>query len=272
MFEWKNIFRGMAMGVSDLIPGVSGGTIALVLGIYHRLIAAINNLFSKNWKEQLGFLVPLGIGMGLAIFSLSTLLTWLLEDYPQPTFFFFIGLILGTIPFLLKAADYKHSFQPYHYLILIVAAILIIASGLVREEGTEAAITSLTMSDYVFLFFAAWLASSAMILPGVSGSFILLLLGTYETVITAVSSFNLPVLFVVGSGVLVGISVMSKFLLYLLRFHRTGTYAVMCGLLVGSIFVIFPGVEGNLPLLIVSFLTLGAGFFIAVILGNVERQ
>ncbi|SFE62808.1 DUF368 domain-containing protein [Alteribacillus iranensis] len=271
MFEWKNIFRGMAMGASDLIPGVSGGTIALVLGIYHRLLAAINHFFSKRWKEQLGFFIPLGLGIGIAIFSLSNLLEWLLMDYPQPTFFFFIGLILGTIPFLLREADYKHSFRPLHYLILIVAAVLIILSGLFREEDAGTIITSLSAADYIYLFFAAWLASSAMILPGVSGSFILLLLGVYETVIHAISSLQFSVLLTVGAGVVIGIVVMSKLLHHLLRKHPTGTYAVMTGLLIGSLFVIFPGIGANITLLLLSIITLVIGFLLAVTLGRLER-
>ncbi|MFB4163596.1 DUF368 domain-containing protein [Alteribacillus sp. JSM 102045] len=271
MFEWKNIFRGIAMGASDLIPGVSGGTIALVLGIYHRLITAINHFFSRKWKEQLGFFIPLGIGIGIAIISLSNLLEWLLATHPQPTFFFFMGLILGTIPLLLKEADYKYQFKPYHFVIVATAAVLIILSGVYKGEENGEVVQSLTASDYVYLFFSGWLASSAMILPGVSGSFILLILGVYETIIHAVTSFQLPVIFTVGLGIIIGITIMSKFLHYLLRQHRTGTYAVMSGLLIGSLFVIFPGLGSSPLVMVISFLTFITGWGLTVLLGKLDR-
>ncbi|WP_240376273.1 DUF368 domain-containing protein [Bacillus piscicola] len=272
MLEWKNILRGLAMGASDLVPGVSGGTIALVLGIYDRLIKTINEFFSRKWKEQLGFLIPLAVGMGIAIFSLSNLLKWLLADYPQPTFFFFIGLILGTIPFLLRKADYKRQFQGYHYIIFTAAAAVIILSGVFRAEETGQAITTLSASDYMFLFLAGWVASSAMILPGISGSFVLLLLGVYDTILQAVSSLNFGILLTVGVGVVVGIVVMSKFLHYLLRSHPTGIYAVMSGLLFGSLFVIFPGIPADASLVTISAVTFLAGLAIAMILGKIEEN
>ncbi|WP_026703009.1 DUF368 domain-containing protein [Salibacterium aidingense] len=271
MFEWRNILRGMAMGASDIIPGVSGGTIALVLGIYHRLIAAVNNFFSRRWKEQLGFFIPLGIGIGLAVFSLSSMLEWLLASYPQPTFFLFLGLILGTIPFLLREADYKRTFTGKHYVVLAAAAVLVILSGMFRgDEG--AVMQSLSFSDYLLLFFSGWLASTAMILPGVSGSFILLILGVYSTVIHAVSSLYLPVLLILAAGIVLGIAIMSKFLHYLLRYHPTGTYAVMTGLLIGSLFVVFPGLGAGFAQLLLSIVTFLTGLLLAFILGKIERS
>ncbi|SDH89891.1 putative membrane protein [Alteribacillus persepolensis] len=273
MFEWKNILRGMAMGASDLIPGVSGGTIALVLGIYHRLIAAINHFFSRKWKEQLGFFIPLGIGIGIALISLSNLLEWLLQTYPGPTYSFFMGLILGTIPILLKEADYKYSFRPYHYVIVAAAAVFIILTGI--YSGAESAgqiVHTLTASDYVYLFFAGWLASSAMILPGVSGSFVLLILGAYETIIHALTSLDIPIIITVGFGVLAGITIMSKFLHYLLSVYRTGTYAVMSGFLIGSLFVIFPGLSGSAILLLISIGAFLAGWALTLFLQKLETR
>src|SRR5690625_6766712 len=98
--EWKNLYRGIAMGVIDVVPGISSSTIAVLLGIYDRLIAALSGLFSKEWKKHLQFLLPLGIGIAFAIFSFSHVMNWLLEHYNRQTFYFFIGLIIGVLPFL----------------------------------------------------------------------------------------------------------------------------------------------------------------------------
>src|SRR5699024_12193684 len=95
--EWKNIYRGMAMGVSDIVPGVSGGTIAVILGIYDQFIASINGLFSKDWKRHLAFLIPLALGMGTAIVLFSHVMKWLLNHHDKVTFYFFIGLIVGIL-------------------------------------------------------------------------------------------------------------------------------------------------------------------------------
>lgn len=92
MWEWRNIYRGMLMGASDVVPGVSGGTIAVVLGIYDRLIEAINGFFTKEWKKHLKFLLPLGIGVVTSILLLARLIEWLFEHYPGPTQFFFPGI------------------------------------------------------------------------------------------------------------------------------------------------------------------------------------
>src|SRR5690625_5145324 len=107
LMEWKNLYRGFIMGGTDVIHGVSGGTIAVVLGIYDRLIAAINGIFSKDWKKHLGFLIPLGIGIVTAIFTLAHLMEWLLIYYPGPTFYFFLGLIIGVLPLLFREVDVK---------------------------------------------------------------------------------------------------------------------------------------------------------------------
>lgn len=100
--EWKNIYRGFFMGISDLIPGVSGGTIAFILGIYDDLLASISGFFSRHWKKHIGFLLPLAIGIGAALLSLSRVMEYLLKNHYAPTQFFFIGLIVGVLPFIAK--------------------------------------------------------------------------------------------------------------------------------------------------------------------------
>ncbi|QKS70775.1 DUF368 domain-containing protein [Paenalkalicoccus suaedae] len=258
--HWKNIYRGLVMGIADLIPGVSGGTMAVILGIYQELIHSINGFFSKDWKKHLGFLVPLGIGIAGALVLFSSVIRFLLANYSQPTFFFFTGLVIGVIPVILVLADSKKSFNAVHFVLITVAAVAVALTAFVRED-TGALITDLSMGTMVLLFFAGWMASMAMLLPGISGSLILLLFGVYATAIDALSitSPNFPVIFLVGSGVVLGFVISSKAIRYLFKHYPSYTYAVVVGLLIGSIFVVFPGFgQGSIVLSILSFL-LGAG-------------
>ncbi|GEN32303.1 putative membrane protein [Cerasibacillus quisquiliarum] len=265
--EWKNIYRGFFMGASDLIPGVSGGTIALLLGIYDRFIEAINGLFSRKWKRHLTFLIPLGIGAGTAIVSLSKVINWLLKHHPGPLQFFFLGLILGVLPFLTQQADMKNKFRLYHYGILIVGAILV---GSIEFLGTI--MDNLSISDYVFLFFSGILASAAMILPGISGSMILLVIGAYATIIHAINNFQFDVIIVTGLGIVIGIVTMSKLINYFLNRYFTATFACVIGFVIGSLIIVFPGWPSESREMITSVATFALGLFGAYILGKVEHH
>ncbi|MCM3761405.1 DUF368 domain-containing protein [Alkalihalobacillus oceani] len=262
----------MTMGISDLIPGVSGGTIALVLGIYQNLLAAINGLFTRQWKKHLLFLLPLGIGIGAALLAVSHLVEWLLAEYPQPTFFFFLGLIIGIIPKLLHDIEFRRSFTPVHYGLLLIGALIVGLTVFIKEDELAPVMTALTTGDYALLFFAGWLASSAMILPGISGSFIFLLFGVYPTVVNALSTINFPVIITVGAGIAIGLIVTSRFIAWLLRQFRVGTYAVIIGFIIGSIIVIYPGIGTDRFLLLVSVLTFLIGAGCAFLLSRFEQK
>ncbi|WP_099156495.1 DUF368 domain-containing protein [Virgibacillus ndiopensis] len=267
--EWKNIYRGMLMGASDVIPGVSGGTIAVLLGIYDRLIAAINGILSKEWKKHIGFLIPLGIGIGAAILLLSRVIEWLFAHYPGPTQFFFLGLIIGILPYLFHQADAKNTFGLKHFVLLIIGAI-IVGSMAFLQADEPAVIENITSSTYILLFFAGVLASSAMILPGISGSFMLLLIGVYPTIISAISNLQLDIIAVTGVGIVIGILVMSKIINFFLNRYRYMTFALIIGLVIGSVIVVFPGWPESTSLLLLSIGTFAVGLFAAYILGRVE--
>src|SRR5690625_1084200 len=262
--EWKNIYRGMVMGVSDVVPGVSGGTIAVILGFYDRLIAAINGLFTRQWKKQLNFLIPLVIGVALAIFSFSRVMNWLLAHYEQPTYYFFLGLIIGILPYLFRESEAKTTFTWYHILLLLLGVLLISFLPLNPDEG--AIIEQKTFSTYLLLFFSGFIASAAMILPGISGSFVLVVIGVYKTVIHALSTFDLKVIFVVSFGIALGIITMSKIIHYFLKQYRIATFAFIIGLVIGSVFVIFPGWTTSVSQLIICVGVFAVGLITAVVL------
>ncbi|SIS57067.1 DUF368 domain-containing protein [Salimicrobium flavidum] len=271
MWEWKNIYRGMMMGASDVVPGVSGGTIAVVLGIYDRLIEAINGFFSKEWKRHLKFLLPLGIGVVTSILLLANVIEWLFDHYPAQTKFFFLGLIIGVLPFLSKKAEMKYNFRMKHYVLMLIGALVVSSLAFFQPEESEA-IGNLSSGMYLLLFFSGMIASSAMILPGISGSFLLLIIGVYTTVIEGVSNLQLDVIAVVGAGIAIGIVVMSKIVKYFLDHYTSGTYAVIIGLVLGSVVVIYPGLSGNATMLFVSVLAFLGGLFAAWGLGRVEYK
>ncbi|WP_028546093.1 DUF368 domain-containing protein [Paenibacillus taiwanensis] len=271
MFEWNNLWRGLLIGTSDLIPGVSGGTLAVILGFYDRFIAAISGFFSKDWKKHLGFLIPLGIGVGSALILLSRVMKWLLANHPQPTFFFFTGLILGIIPYLCKEADVKRNFRSFHVVLLVIAAVLVALTGVFRPEGVEIHNTiTLNVTNGAGLFVAGWLASMAMLLPGISGSFVLLLLGVYPIAIDALSTFNIPVIAIIGSGVIVGFIISSKLIKYLLGSYPHVMYALIIGMVIGSLYVVFPGIPTSISAVVISLITLLAGLGSALFLSRAD--
>lgn len=266
--HWKNLYRGFFMGVSDIVPGVSGGTIAVLLGIYDNLIEAINGLFSKDWKRYLGFLIPLGLGVGIALFSLSHLMEWLLQEHPVPTFFAFIGLIIGVLPFLFYESGAKTNFRLIHYMLLVIGIIILII--LPEAPGEGDIVFDRTLGIYVMLFFSGFIASAAMILPGISGSLILMIIGVYATVINGLKEFDILLILVVGSGIFAGLMTMSKIIDYFLTHYRSATFALIIGFVIGSIYVIFPGIPIGTTMWLTSLLTFSIGLAVAFLLGKVE--
>ncbi|MBT2581367.1 DUF368 domain-containing protein [Planococcus sp. ISL-109] len=257
--EWKNIYRGILMGISDLIPGVSGGTIAFILGIYDRLLESISGFFSREWKKQLGFLVPLGMGIVITLLLFSRFIEYLLSNHYEATQFFFMGLILGVLPYIMKQAEVKKNFTARHLVILLIIGAALASMAFIQTSDNVAPITELSVPTFFLLFFSGWIASMAMLLPGISGSFILLLIGVYSTAINALSTLNLPIVMAIGAGVMIGFVVSSKAITYLLEHFTYVTYAAIIGLILGSLFVVFPGFSADPVVLFTSLGTFTAG-------------
>ncbi|WAA13979.1 DUF368 domain-containing protein [Fervidibacillus halotolerans] len=270
--EWKNIYRGFLMGTSDLIPGVSGGTVAVMLGIYDQFLGAISGFFSKDWKRHLNFLIPLATGMLLAIFSLSRLIDWLLAHHYEETMFFFLGLIFGIIPYLVKEVDAFHNFSVKHYVVFLIGAIFVGSLSFFLPDKAGDPMTNITPLVLFGLFFSGWLASMAMLLPGISGSMVLLIVGAYPTVINALSNLDVPLIIVTGSGIVVGFVVSSKAIRYFLTRYPFMMYALIIGLIVGSIFVVFPGIPNGGMERLLSGGTLIIGFVISILLQSAEKK
>ncbi|HDG9546739.1 DUF368 domain-containing protein [Staphylococcus aureus] len=278
-FKWINILKGFAMGTSDLVPGVSGGTIALLLGIYNQFIASISGIFSRRFWPSFTFLIPIIIGMLLAMGSLSNLFNYLLSQHHIPTMFFFGGLIIGIIPYLLKISNYKTSFTTKHYM-MVIAGIAILIVITLMNNGDKHAGETLTLSTGLIIkyFIAGMCASSAMLLPGISGSFMLLVFGVYGTVMLAISEVvklnftGLPILLAVGFGVLAGFIISSKIIQYFLTHHKLMTFALIIGFVVGSLFAVFPGLPTNIVMWFVSLVVFIIGFIVSLTLGRITAE
>ena len=234
--------RGMLMGAADIVPGVSGGTIAFITGIYDTLLGSIRAFdlqflaflgrldIRGAWQHvNGGFLLALLLGIATSIFSLARLISWVLEHHPVPLWAFFFGLILASAVGFLRQIE---GWTP--------APVLCLLAGAGAAGWIAFAPTASLDAGLVGVFLSGFLAICAMILPGISGSFILVLLGMYGTVLAAVKSLDLLFLlvFILGAGA--GLLCFSRLLHWLLhRFHQA-TMALLTGFLFGSLVIVWP--------------------------------
>lgn len=249
---------GAAVGVANIIPGVSGGTMAVVLGVYEQLLEAMG---LKNLRKNIPFLIPFGMGVGCGILAFSRAIELLLANFPMATNFTFIGLILGSIPMIWKNAkeqSRKNSVgmgANYVAMIVMFAAMLLLNSV---TGGNPDVITEVDLSTAVWLVAVGAISSFAMILPGVSGSFVMLLLGAYPTVLAAISRFDFAVLIPAGCGIVLGVLLGSRLVSLLLEKIPSITYFGIMGLILGSLLGIYPGFVFNGEGIVSILLMIGA--------------
>lgn len=243
------VIKGFIMGIANIIPGVSGGTLALILGIYEEFIGAISHLFS-NLKKNIYFLIPIAIGMVLAILSLSHVIDYSYKHFPIPTCLFFVGLVLGGIPMLFnKVKGKKESKKISSYIIFLLTFMLVIVmacSDLIFGEGLKVSFSNMNIISYILLFLVGVVAAATMVIPGVSGSLVLMLLGYYYPVIKVIKEFtkfknfgeNLIIIGIFGLGILIGIILISKLIEFLFKKYEVKTYFGVLGFIVASVIAI----------------------------------
>ena len=238
--------KGMAMGAADVVPGVSGGTIAFISGIYEELLTSISNInfglfktlksegIKVAWKQVNGsFLLSLFIGVFVSIISLAKAIKWMLENEPILLWSFFFGLVLASVIYIAK------QITKWNILTFVV---LILGAGLAYYITTLNPLVSESSSP-LFLFLAAALAICAMILPGISGAFILVLLGAYKPVLAAVNNRDFTTVAIVGAGAIAGLLTFSRILKWLFANYKNYTLAVLTGFIIGSLNKIWPWKE-----------------------------
>jgi putative membrane protein len=236
------LLKGVAMGAADVVPGVSGGTIAFIVGIYGELLDAIKSiniaslklLFSGKWKafwETIhgNFLLSLVLGIGISIFSLAKIITYLLSEHPVVVWAFFFGLVLASTWIVIQ--DVKQWNRQ---------TLLSFLAGAVIAFFITLATPAQTPDAYWFIFICGAVAICAMILPGISGSFILVLLGKYFFIMEALKSLKISVLLIFSGGIIVGITSFSRVLSYALRRFHDRTIAALAGFMLGSLNKVWP--------------------------------
>jgi putative membrane protein len=264
-----NAAKGALIGAANTIPGVSGGTLAVVTGIYDRLVQAVGYFFRGpgGWRANLRFLIPVGVGVILGVLAFARVIDYFLQNFPDQTAFFFIGLILGSLPFIVKTGFGGRLKAAYALPFLVTFGALVGMALAGRPPQTEP-ITTVTVATAVFLFVGGLVSSATMVIPGISGSFILLVIGLYSTVITAARDLDVVILGIFAVGVGIGIVVIAKLISFLLERWHGITYAAIVGLVLGSVVTLWPGTPPGAAAAVVDFAVFAAGFAGAYFLGS----
>ncbi|CAM1347322.1 DUF368 domain-containing protein [Tenacibaculum insulae] len=237
------MLKGMAMGAADVVPGVSGGTIAFISGIYEELLTSISNVnlslfktlkqdgFKTAWKQLNGnFLASLFVGIFISIISLAKVISWLLTHHSILLWSFFFGLVLASVIYIAKQITKWNS----------IAIILVVLGAVLAYYITTLNPMISENSSTLFMFFAGAIAICAMILPGISGSFILVLLGAYKPVLAAINNRDFTTIAAIGAGAIIGLLSFSRVLKYLFANYKNYTLAVLTGFIIGSLNKIWP--------------------------------
>ncbi len=287
---------GIVIGMANIMPGVSGGTLAVVFGIYDKFVNSITLNVKKLWANK-GFLIPVVSGMAIGILVFSKIIAWLFNNFPYQTNFFFTGIIIGSIPMLYGYAtrgtdkNAKPSFSLSTILCFILGLAGMIAfsiltkdSEAIKESISKSALPALTFPLILKLFIAGVVGAVVMIIPGISGSFFMLIMGVYVIIISAISimisSLNEMSVFMKavvtllpnGAGLVVGILLGARLVSMLLARFPKQTYGVILGLIIGSAINIFPGFGESGFIFIASCILCAALGFVTAYFGSKNSE
>ena len=239
-------FKGIILGVSFVIPGVSGGTLAVTMGLYEELIEAISHFYQSkgNFKKYFLFILPIALGIVVSVVLFARIIKFGLDKMPVITIMFFMGLILGGIPSLLKKiSNHKYGFKDFIYMFVGILVLLVLSV----LSPSDNAVLSLSFVGIIKLLFVGIIASASMVVPGISGSFMLMIMGFYEPIINLINditSFNNIVHNILlacpfGIGIVLGIVTIAKLIEKCLKKYERQTYCVIIGFVFASLLQIF---------------------------------
>ena len=279
----KNLLKGIVMGIANIIPGVSGGTMAVSMGIYDRLIHCLTHLF-KEFKESMKFLIPIFLGIGIALVGLSFIIEPAFAYFPLQTNCLFIGLIVGGLPAVWQKVKGKGIKISYIVPFVLFFAVVVGMAAIGEKEGTAADL-SFSVWSVIKLFAVGIIASATMVIPGVSGSMMLLLMGYYNPIVAAIKNFvtalaafdmagileGCGILVPMGLGIVVGIFAIAKVIEIIFEKFPIQAFWAIIGLIVASPIAIFLlGDVGAITVIgiLTSIVTFAVGFLVAVKLGD----
>ena len=237
MNGFLNIIKGIFIGAGAIVPGVSSGVLCVIFGIYEKLLDAILNFF-KDIKQNIKFLFPIALGVGIGVLLFSNILNYLLYEFPIQTKSIFIGLILGTIPSLIKEVNEKETFKIQNVVYLLIALAIGILT-VVLEKQIQI-VTNIENINIMYLVMCGAIMSLGIVVPGVSSTIILMLLGVYSIYLQSVANLYLPVLIPLGIGLILGSIIVMKLTKKLLEKYYAQTFYSIIGFTIGSIFVLLP--------------------------------
>lgn len=268
-----NVLKGMGVGLSMLIPGVSGGTMAIILGIYDDLISAISS-FTKDVKKHLFLLITFLSGVGLGIFMLAKSILFVTQNYHTITMYFFLGAISASFPMLFKKAkmDKIGTKLSLYYILYAIIGMLIVFLISIIPTGLFVYDPSNLLLSYAMIIFAGFICSIALILPGISGAFMLLMLGMYESTITAVQSFDLLYLLPLVIGGLIGILSVTRMLENAMKNHTRITYMIILGFIAASMYEVLPKLIPKGFELVACIVVFSIGFFAITLISKNGKQ
>lgn len=267
MKKLQLFIKGIAIGIANIIPGVSGGTMAVIMGVYALMVDFLSfkwSVIKKKWAD----ILFLALGMGSGIILLSWPLKYLLANFNSQCNYFFAGVVIGSIPLIYSKTKNTNeekkqkkislpSFSGVICFVLMLAlmiAIFVISGGISKDDG---GVMENNIVTYLFMIPAGLLAAVSMIIPGISGSFVMVVIGAYQTILSALSfdSLNIIILLCFGIGALIGVIGGARLIGFLLKKFSSQTYMGILGLIIGSIpyLISFEWLQGNSSVLITVF-------------------
>ena len=237
MNGFLNIIKGIFIGAGAIVPGVSSGVLCVIFGIYEKLLDSVLNFF-KDIRHNIKFLFPIALGVGIGVLLFSNILNYLLYEFPIQTKSIFIGLIIGTIPSLIKEVNEKEKFKSQNVVYLLIA----LAIGIITVvlENRMSIVSNIDGMNIMYLVMCGAIMSIGIVVPGVSSTIILMLLGVYSVYLQSVANLYLPVLIPLGIGLIFGSIIVMKLTKKLLEKYYAQTFYSIIGFTIGSIFVLLP--------------------------------
>ena len=261
-----NLLKGVAIGSSMLIPGVSGGTMAIILGVYDKIVHAVSS-FLKNKKENALLLIQIGLGGVIGAWLLAGCLSCVVAAYRKPMMFLFLGAILGSIPSLVKKTGIKRP-KPIHAVYFLTGLSIVLVLSFLPERLFQ--FSKMGAFSFFILMFAGIIIAVALVLPGISASYMLVMLGIYDTVLYAIVHFNFLFLVPLAIGTILGVLLTTRLLERAMDRHAGVTYLTIIGFVAGSLLEVFPGIPAGIEILVCA-VTLLIGFFVIFFLSGLNN-